>query len=181
MSALLLENSRFFHGSEGWIRNTPKRFTGAAVGRVRLVLATVQLFDDVFELCEDASRQFPLPERDQESVRELHRDVHEFVVEAEITEIVLRQWNAYGRQAGSGAHFKVEAALQLIPGLLTRPVPAMTVNTWRRKPHFEAPGSGPVEFRWEQTMQEHAIATACLSEMMSRGPLPWQRQSKQKG
>jgi hypothetical protein len=69
--------------------------------------------------------------------------------------------------------------LQLIPGLVTRLVPVLTVNTWRRKPHFEVRNCGPVKFGWAQTMQDHAIATACLAEMMSRGPLPWQ--SKQDG
>lgn len=181
MSTLLLEKPAVFYNAAGRGRNTPKRFTGAAVGRVCLVFATVQLFEDIFELCEDASCQFPLPERDQESVRRLHRNVQEFVAGAEITDILLRQRNTFGQQSSSGGHFKVEAVLQLIPGLVTRSVPAVTVNTWSRKPHFEAPECGQVELRWQQTMQGHAIATACLAEMMNRGPLPWQRQGKQDG
>lgn len=181
MSALLLDEPRSIFGSAELIDTAPRRFTSAAIGRVNLVIATVQLVNDEFLLVEDACRQYPLPGRDQIAFRDLHRQIEMLTAEAGICDILLRQMNANGPEQGSGDHFKMEALLQLIPGLVTRHISSQTVNTWRRKPHFPPPEPPACELRWEYTMQEHAVATACLAEMMTRGPLPWQPRSKNHG
>jgi hypothetical protein len=163
--------------STGDIRKPPSRkelaleearralYTGAAIRSDTLVIATVKGCSlDGFELCLDKSAQIELEDRDQEALHFFKEDLETFIREAGITRLLLRGPPKTGKFR-TGLAFKVEAVLQLVPGLEVEVVHFNRVDSWSRSSSGVAPAPISGLVRWEEEAHRSAIATACFGEM----------------
>lgn len=140
-------------------------YTGAAIRSDTLVIATVRGCSlEGFELCLDKSAQIELEDRDQEALHFFKEDLATFIEEAGITRLLLRGPPKSG-QFRTGLAFKVEAVLQLIPGLEVEVVHFNRVDSWSRSSAGVAPAPISGLVRWEEEAHRSAIATACFGEM----------------
>ena len=140
-------------------------YTGAAIRSDTLVVATVKGCSlEGFELCLDKSAQIELEDRDQQALHDFKEDLESFINEAGITRLLLRGPPKSGKFT-TGLAFKVEAVLQLVPGLQVEVVHFNRVDTWRRHSKGVAPEPIAGLVHWEREAHESAIATACFGEM----------------
>ena len=141
------------------------RYSGAVIGRDHLVIATVEgSAQSGFELLLSHSAQIELDERDQESLCYFKEDLETFLADAGLSRVLLKELPKTG-QYRTGLGFKIEAALQLAPGIEVGLIHFNSVEKWIR--HSAGISPEPVGHLqlWEQKLHKHAIATACLSEV----------------
>jgi hypothetical protein len=163
--------------STGDIRKPPSRkelaleearrafYTGAAIRSDTLVIATVKGCSmEGFELSLEKSAQIELEDRDQEALHFFKEDLESFIQESGITRLLLRGPPKTGKFR-TGLAFKVEAVLQLVPGLEVEVVHFNRVDSWLRSSGGVAPAPIAGLVRWEEEAHRSAIATACFGEM----------------
>lgn len=141
------------------------RYTGASIASDHIAIATVEGgASHGFKLCLAKSCQIELEDRDQDAARGFLDDVRGFFQDSGIQHVLLREL------ATTGPHrtklgLKLEALLQLVPGVRVEFVHSNTIIAWKRHSRDLAPL--PVEGLaiWETEMHNWAIAAACIGEM----------------
>lgn len=136
----------------------------AVIAKPRLVLATVQHPRNA--LCrfdEDRSRMFELPDRSARSITGLVSALSRFVQSRQISQVFLRSSSERGKYPGHALNFKIEAALQMVPGLQVTFVSSQSVGAWVRREHPAVPeGDRGLGAIWTDK-QRQAIETALFA------------------
>jgi hypothetical protein len=117
-----------------------------------------------FALCLEKSAQIELEDRDQQALHHFKEDLESFIKETGINRLLLRGPPKSGKFR-SGLAFKVEAVLQLVPGLQVEVVHFNRVDSWSRGAAGLMPEPIAGLVRWEEEAHRSAIATACFGEM----------------
>jgi hypothetical protein len=139
-------------------------YSGASIRSDHLVIATVQGGASCgFELCVERSAQIELEDRDAESLHQFRSDVEAFIHDAGIVRVVVRALPKTGKFR-TGLGLKIEAVLQLIPGLQIDLVHFNVIDTWRRYSSELAPKPIAGLVHWEEEAHRYAIAAACWAE-----------------
>jgi hypothetical protein len=140
------------------------QYSGASIRSDHLVIATVQGGASCgFELCIERSAQIELEDRDGESLHQFRSDVEAFIREARIARLILRALPKTGKFR-TGLGLKIEAVLQLIPGLQVDLVHFNVIDSWRRYSSEILPKPIAGLVHWEEEAHRYAIAAGCWAE-----------------
>lgn len=135
--------------------------TAAIISQPALVLATIE--DPLLtrrRLVEKRSRMFELIDRSKLSIMALSNELTRFVQKQGIDEIFLRSHSEKGKYPGKPFNFKIEAALQLVPGLQVTFVNTQSVSAWVQRENPAVPeGDHGLRARWFER-QRQAIEAA---------------------
>jgi hypothetical protein len=135
--------------------------TAAVITKPKLVLTTVEhpahtraRFD------EQRSRIFELSDRSARSVEGLLNAVSRFVKDQKIAQVFLRAQSERGKYPGDPLNFKIEAVLQLVPGLQVTFVNKRGIGAWARREDPVVPAGQPGLGAYWTEKQRLAIETA---------------------
>jgi hypothetical protein len=148
----------------------PVAWTGAATGTAGLALASVRAEDGWFELDASRSALFVLEDdQDQASLKQVFEEVAQFTIDRGIRELVLRVSFRGGTYATSRKARRLEAALELLPGVVVHWVNSQSLGPWSERLAHELPElppevSGPERFILTSAMHAARLAHALGSE-----------------
>lgn len=139
-----------------------KVFVSAAViTKPMLVLATVEHPAlDRCRLDENRSRRFELIDRSARSMKGLVEAMTRFIHGWQIGEVFLRSHSERGKYPGHPVNFKIEAALQMVPGLTVTFVNTHSIAAWVRRQDPVIPPGEPDLGAALTAKQRLAIETA---------------------
>lgn len=135
--------------------------TAAVITKPKLLLATVE--HPAHARCrfdEQRSRIFELPDRSARSIQGLANAVARFVADQRITQVFLRSQSERGKYPGHPLNFKIEAALQMAPGLQVTFVNQQGIGAWVRREDPMVPAGDPGLGTYWTEKQRLAIETA---------------------
>lgn len=135
--------------------------TAAVITKPKLLLATVE--HPAHARCrfdEQRSRIFELPDRSARSIQGLANAVARFVADQRITQVFLRSQSERGKFPGHPLNFKIEAALQMAPGLQVTFVNQQGIGAWVRREDPVVPAGEPGLGAYWPEKQRLAIETA---------------------
>lgn len=123
----------------------PLTVTAGIISAPRIVMATLRCLPGRQpRLVEQASCSFELSDRSAGAVLRLSKELGKFVRQRKVSEVYLRAHSERGKFAGHATNFKIEAVLQLVPGLHVTFVNTSSVGAWvkREDPRLPEPCQG---------------------------------------
>lgn len=154
-------------GEHGYI--PAGRWTGAAAGSSSLVIVSLERVDHGFMIAPSMSARFVLQDSSQASLRHVFHELEEFTSQTGISELVLRKCQRGGKYAGGHDARRLEAALELVPGILVRSVNNHSLTGWSRIHSHEMPDAAPHLTLQEKPVCAGAIAAARLASGLHVG------------
>lgn len=146
-----------------------ERSTGAAAGGAALVLITLERIGDRFAINRQKSAYFVLQDHSQDGLWRLHDELNEFTTDAGIKELVLRTSKRAGQYATGSSVRRMEAALELLRGVIVRRVNDQSLGPWTEIHAHELPAADADLAGQTRKLHEAAIASARLAHGVSVG------------
>ncbi len=136
------------------------RTCGIEIKGSEAIICLMTLKDGLFELPDCRQNRFALSkDQDQEQMRHFQFTFAKFIEDYKISHLVIKERPQKGKFAGGAVGFKIEAALQLIPGCQCSLLPASEIKEKLKRAPL------PVEFKTTglKVFQETAFITAYAS------------------
>lgn len=122
-------------------QSATKAWTGAAAGACGLAVVSLLARDGDFSLDARRSALFVLADdQDQASLRQVFEELEQFATDCGITEVVMRVSLRGGTYATSRKARRIEAALELLPGVAVHWVNNQSLEPWSERRSHELPG-----------------------------------------
>ncbi|MBU2112411.1 MAG: DUF3010 family protein [Gammaproteobacteria bacterium] len=136
------------------------RTCGIEIKGSEAIICLMILKDGLFELPDCRQNRFALSkDQDQEQMRHFQFTFAKFIEDYKISQLVIKERPQKGKFAGGAVGFKIEAALQLIPGCQCTLLSATEIKEKLKRAPL------PVEFKTTglKVFQETAFITAYAS------------------
>ncbi|WP_445768590.1 DUF3010 family protein [Rheinheimera sp.] len=136
------------------------RTCGIEIKGSEAIICLMILKDGLFELPDCRQNRFALSkDQDQEQMRHFQFTFAKFIEDYKISQLVIKERPQKGKFAGGAVGFKIEAALQLIPGCQCTLISATEIKEKLKRAPL------PVEFKTTglKVFQETAFITAYAS------------------
>ena len=136
------------------------RTCGIEIKGSEAIICLMMLKDGLFELPDCRQNRFALSkDQDQEQMRHFQFTFAKFIEDYKISQLVIKERPQKGKFAGGAVGFKIEAALQLIPGCQCTLLSATEIKEKLKRAPL------PVEFKTTglKVFQETAFVTAYAS------------------
>ena len=136
------------------------RTCGIEIKGSEAIICLMMLKDGLFELPDCRQNRFALSkDQDQEQLRHFQFTFAKFIEDYKISQLVIKERPQKGKFAGGAVGFKIEAALQLIPGCQCTLLSATEIKEKLKRAPL------PVEFKTTglKVFQETAFVTAYAS------------------
>ncbi|GAB2912530.1 DUF3010 family protein [Rheinheimera gaetbuli] len=136
------------------------RTCGIEIKGSEAIICLMILKDGLFELPDCRQNRFALSkDQDQEQMRHFQFTFAKFIEDYKISQLVIKERPQKGKFAGGAVGFKIEAALQLIPGCQCTLLSANEIKEKLKRSPL------PVEFKTTglKVFQETAFITAYAS------------------
>jgi hypothetical protein len=146
-------------------------YCGAAASFAGMALISIARARDRYVIVPGKSAHFVLPDAGQEALRRLYSDVAGFVSEAGITEVVFRVGAVAGPKSSGHTVARMQAALELVPGLAVNRVHYLSLRPFADLHRNELPEPYPTVPRPVADVHRHAISAARLSRAILEGDL----------
>ena len=136
------------------------RTCGIEIKGSEAIICLMILKEGLFELPDCRQNRFALSkDQDQEQMRHFQFTFAKFIEDYKISQLVIKERPQKGKFAGGAVGFKIEAALQLIPGCQCTLISATEIKEKLKRAPL------PVEFKTTglKVFQETAFITAYAS------------------
>ena len=133
------------------------RVCGVDIKGSEIILCLMEMQDGLFDLPDCRQVRFPLlKDQDTEQMRKFQFSMAKLAEDYKISKFVIRERAQKGKFAGGAVGFKIEAALQLIPGCQCTLLSATEIKEKLKRAPL------PVEFKTTglKVFQETAFITA---------------------
>lgn len=115
-------------------RKAPKVITAGVISKPKLVLVTMRFpARGLPQVDVTRSSTFELEDRSARAVQNFSRQAKSFVGKQQISQVYLRTKSERGEYVGHAWNFKMEAVLQLVPGLELTFVNTNSIGAWIRR------------------------------------------------